>query len=321
MLPDLSTETAFKANFIADGPLAVRCQEGRRWEFKKQRIAADKMAIRLASFANTVGGTLIVGVGEVEDGGITYADGIHDISDADKFREQVLNHCDTRLKPVPISESFPLVVDGKAVVVFQVEPSVRIVAYQDGDRLKYPYRDSHGTKYMDAARVEMHIMDENRSKYLRFIKNYEAANGPVRVLFGRQMTGANYDSAKQNFRTPPDLPTPTEVHSVHDDYFVVGIGSRVPRENPLRTHAVSVPYECVEMLCPSPRWGSRRVRDGARTPGYRQGRSVLACTSRKPSSRQGVMLKRARPPVRGTDKETAVRLEAAQREPGRDYGA
>ena len=186
MLPDLSTEAAFKTNVVAEGPLPARSQEGRRWELKEQKISVEKAAIQLASLANTVGGTLIVGVGETEVAGVTYAEGIHDVPDADKYREQVLGHCDARLKPVPIGESFPLMVDGKAVVVFQVEPSVRIVAYQDGDRLKYPYRDSHGTKYMDAARVEMHIMDENKSKHLRFLKSYETAKGPVKVVFVQQ---------------------------------------------------------------------------------------------------------------------------------------
>lgn len=58
MLPDLSTEAAFKTNVVAEGPLPARSQEGRRWELKEQKISVEKAAIQLASLANTVGGTL-----------------------------------------------------------------------------------------------------------------------------------------------------------------------------------------------------------------------------------------------------------------------
>lgn len=48
-----------------------------------------------------------------------------------------------------MTESFPLVVGGNNLVAFRVEPSVRIVGFQEDDRrLIYPYRDSHGTKYL-----------------------------------------------------------------------------------------------------------------------------------------------------------------------------
>lgn len=105
-LPDLGTPAAFRKHINwDDDDLNVRTHEGVQMELKAgpKENHPEKLVHTIAAVANTLGGTIIVGVGEGgKKTGLTYADGLVPVKNGDKLRRDVTHLLGPRLTIDPL---------------------------------------------------------------------------------------------------------------------------------------------------------------------------------------------------------------------------
>jgi hypothetical protein len=159
------------------------------WDFKEQ-INFDKFdatAIDISAFANSMGGSLLIGISESKnDQNLRVAKGINPNIDLEKARSFLSGKVKDIIKPhVKFEESFITFEDGKTILSINIEPSIDLIGVKiniDKKAFCFPYRDEFGNKYFDFHEMEMKMRDnENRANFLKILKLIPNTEVPVQV--------------------------------------------------------------------------------------------------------------------------------------------
>lgn len=160
--------------------------ESIHWDYKQSfnPKKAEDLAIDLAAFANTFGGTLLIGVAEKTDGAKKVASGFVPGINVEEIRKTVHTHISEIISPKIDVQIVPIEVSGNLVVAINVEPSINLVGVRlDKDRrsFSFPYRTEYGNQYMSFEEVEKRMIDnKTRAMYLK-LKKYFPTDGKVNV--------------------------------------------------------------------------------------------------------------------------------------------
>ena len=160
--------------------------ESIHWDYKQSfnPKKAEDLAIDLAAFANTFGGTLLIGVAEKNDGAKKVASGFVPDINVEEIRKTVHTHISEIISPKIDVQVVPIDVSGNLIVAINVEPSVNLVGVcLDKDRrsFNFPYRTEFGNQFMTFEEVEKRMVDnKTRAMYLK-LKKYIPSGGKVNV--------------------------------------------------------------------------------------------------------------------------------------------
>ena len=158
--------------------------ESIHWDYKQAFNPKDPadIAIDLAAFANTYGGTLLIGVAEKKINGLKVASSFVPNVDAEEIKKQVHTRIHEIISPKIDVQVVPIDVSGNPIVAVNVEPSINLVGVcLDRDRRQYsfPYRTEYGNQYMIFEEVEKRMGDnKTRAMYLK-LKKYLPSGGRV----------------------------------------------------------------------------------------------------------------------------------------------
>lgn len=154
------------------------------WDYKQYFNSKEPtdIAIDLASFANTYGGTLLIGVAEKKENGLKVASNFVPNVDAEEIKKQVFTRILDLISPKINAQVVQFNVSDNVVVAINVEPSVNLVSVcLDKDRQSFciPYRTEYGNRYMSFEEVEKRMMDnKTRAMYLK-LKKFLPSGGKV----------------------------------------------------------------------------------------------------------------------------------------------
>lgn len=160
--------------------------ESIHWDYKQSfnPKKAEDLAIDLAAFANTFGGTLLIGVAEKSDGAKKVASGFVPGINVEEIRKTVHTHISEIISPKIDVQVVPIDVSGNLIVAINIEPSINLVGVcLDKDRrsFNFPYRTEFGNQFMTFEEVEKRMADnKTRAMYLK-LKKYIPSGGKVNV--------------------------------------------------------------------------------------------------------------------------------------------
>jgi len=160
--------------------------ESIHWDYKHSFSPkkSEDFAIDLAAFANTFGGTLLIGVAEKTDGAKKVASGFVPGINVEEIRKTVHTHISEIISPKIDVQVVPIEVSDNLIVAVNVEPSINLVGVcLDRDRRQYsfPYRTEYGNQFMIFEEVEKRMVDnKTRAMYLK-LKKYLPSGGKVNV--------------------------------------------------------------------------------------------------------------------------------------------
>jgi hypothetical protein len=147
--------------------------ESIHWDYKQMfnPKEPDNIAIDLAAFANTYGGTLLIGIAEKKINDIKVASSFVPNVDAEEIRKVVNTRIHEIISPKIDVQVVPIEVSGSHIVAVNVEPSINLVGVcLDRDRRQYsfPYRTEYGNQYMIFEEVEKRMVDnKTRAMFLK----------------------------------------------------------------------------------------------------------------------------------------------------------
>lgn len=147
--------------------------ESKHWDYKQSFNSKDSeaIAIDLAAFANTYGGTLLIGVAEKKENGLKVASGFVPNIDVEEIKKHVFTNILDLISPKIDVKVVQFDVSGNVVVAINVEPSVNLVSIcLDKDRRSFcfPWRTEYGNQYMPFEEVEKRMVDnKSRAMYLK----------------------------------------------------------------------------------------------------------------------------------------------------------
>lgn len=140
---------------------------------------AEETAIDLAAFANTFGGTLLIGISEKKNElGYKVAHSLCPVEDAEVIKRHL--HCTVLnyIRPTVKMETVVLQIESKIVVAVNVEPSVDLVGVClniEREAYCFPYRIEFGNRYFNFFEVEERMSESfsrrNFIKLCRFLPN------------------------------------------------------------------------------------------------------------------------------------------------------
>ena len=160
--------------------------EGIHWDYKQAFNPKDPadIAIDLAAFANTYGGTLLIGVAEKKINGLKVASSFVPNVDAEEIKKLVHTRIHEIISPKIDVQVVPIEVLGNPIVAVNVEPSINLVGvclYRDRWQYSFPYRTEYGNQYMIFEEIEKRMVDnKTRAMYLKLNK-YLPSGGKVKV--------------------------------------------------------------------------------------------------------------------------------------------
>ena len=154
------------------------------WDYKQvfnPKEPAD-IAVDLAAFANTCGGTLLIGVAEKKENGLKVASGFVPNIDVEEIKKHIFTNILDLISPKIDVEVVQFDVSGNVVVAINVEPSVNLVSVcldKDQRSFCFPWRTEYGNQYMSFEEVEKRMMDnKTRAMYLK-LKKFLPSGGKV----------------------------------------------------------------------------------------------------------------------------------------------
>ena len=179
--------TPFKTAQDFEGLIRLgETSESIHWDYKQSfnPKKAEDIAIDLAAFANTFGGTLLIGVAEKSDGAKKVASGFVPSINVEEIRKTVHTHICEIISPKIDVQVVPIDVSGNLIVAINIEPSINLVGVcLDKDRrsFNFPYRTEFGNQFMTFEEVEKRMADDKtRAMYLK-LKKYIPSGGKVNV--------------------------------------------------------------------------------------------------------------------------------------------
>ena len=160
--------------------------ESVHWDYKQQFNDEKKsdIAIDLAAFANTLGGTLLIGVSEKNIDGRKVANNLFNIADFERIKKSVYTSILDLISPHIDVQVVPIKMDNVLIVAINVEPSVNLVSVsqeKNGPYYCFPYRTDFGNRFMAFDEVERRMVDnKTRAMYLK-LKKYFPTDRKVNV--------------------------------------------------------------------------------------------------------------------------------------------
>ncbi|MDY6387990.1 MAG: ATP-binding protein [Fibrobacter sp.] len=160
--------------------------EGIHWDYKQQFNDEKKndVAIDLAAFANTLGGSLLIGVSEKNIDGRKVANNLFNIADFERIKKSVYTSILDLISPHIDVQVVPIKIDDALIVAINVEPSVNLVSVsqeKNGPYYCFPYRTDFGNRFMAFDEVEKRMMDnKSRAIYLK-LKKHIPSKGKVTI--------------------------------------------------------------------------------------------------------------------------------------------
>ena len=160
--------------------------EGIHWDYKQMlnpKEPAD-IAVDLAAFANTYGGTLLIGVAEKKINGLKVASGFAPNVDAEEIKKLVHTRIHEIISPKIDVQVVPIEISGNLIVAVNIEPSINLIGVcLDRDRRQYsfPYRTEYGNQFMIFEEVEKRMVDDKTSAMYLKLKKYFPTDGKVNV--------------------------------------------------------------------------------------------------------------------------------------------
>jgi len=188
-----------------------KTSESIHWDYKQQFNDEKKsdIAIDLAAFANTLGGTLLIGVSEKNIDGRKVANNLFNIDEFERIKKSVYTSVLDLISPHIDVQVVPIKVDDVLIVAINVDPSVNLVSVSQekkGPYYCFPYRTDFGNKYMAFEEVEKRMMDnKTRAMYLK-LKKYIPERSKIRIYptpLGNAQTEWTYewiDKAENEFK-------------------------------------------------------------------------------------------------------------------------
>lgn len=158
--------------------------ESIHWDYKQQFNDEKKsdIAIDLAAFANTLGGTLLIGVSEKSIDGRKVANTLFNIDDFERIKKSVYTSILDLISPHIDVQVVPIKMDNVLIVAINVEPSVNLVSVsqeKNGPYYCFPYRTDFGNRFMAFDEVERRMVDnKTRAMYLK-LKKHLPSGGKV----------------------------------------------------------------------------------------------------------------------------------------------
>ncbi|MEZ4225965.1 MAG: ATP-binding protein [Polyangiaceae bacterium] len=155
------------------------------WHRDDRREQGVECARDVAQFANTEGGTILVGIDEgVGASGLKVASAVRGVDDPSGLIGWIEQKIRTSLVPATVSRHcVNFEVNGKALVAINVPPSVHLVAVWDTERkrgVEYLYRTDHGKEWMNPDEVERHLMNGSRAAKLAVMAIWEKLDDAAR---------------------------------------------------------------------------------------------------------------------------------------------
>lgn len=172
--------------------ISLNCtQETLFVEFKKEvnlknrqlkNALAEELACDICQFANTLGGTILIGVeeGEGSISGLSVAKRFVNVDNIEQIR--VFLNDKVRNNYYPSSIKFDIVAieveNDICLLAINVSPLPNSMACvfspSSSDYLRYPFRTEFGKKYMRPFEVEARMNNRNRSLYLQLLNLWQA---------------------------------------------------------------------------------------------------------------------------------------------------
>lgn len=152
--------------------------EGIHWDYKQSlnpKEPAD-IAIDLAAFANTYGGTLLIGIAEKKENGLKVASGFVPNVDTEEIKKQVFTHILDLISPKIDIQIAQFNVSNNVVAAINVEPSVNLISVRskkDPHAYSFPCRTEYGNRCMSFEEVEKRMIEnKTRTMYLKLKKYF-----------------------------------------------------------------------------------------------------------------------------------------------------
>jgi hypothetical protein len=152
--------------------------EGIHWDYKQSlnpKEPAD-IAIDLAAFANTYGGTLLIGIAEKKENGLKVASGFVPNIDTEEIKKQVFTHILDLISPKIDVQIAQFNVSNNVVAAINVEPSVNLISVRskkDPHAYSFPCRTEYGNRCMSFEEVEKRMIEnKTRTMYLKLKKYF-----------------------------------------------------------------------------------------------------------------------------------------------------
>ena len=183
----ITTASTFQSTVILGTTTETRILEFKseyRWQKPKYDHAqraeqAEELCRDVAQFANTDGGTLLIGVTERDTtDGRKVADAIAPVADVDDFKQWIEQAIRNHLTPSTFPRSIDTIIapSGGCVLAINIPPSLHLVALwlPNGKRgIEYLYRTDHGKEWMNPDEVERHIMNGSRAMQIELSRVLE----------------------------------------------------------------------------------------------------------------------------------------------------
>ena len=153
--------------------------EGIYWDYKQMLNPKEpaNIAIDMAAFANTYGGTLLIGLSEKENdklNGLKVATGFAPKINAESIKKQICSIASSCIFPRISVKIDPIKISDNLVVAVNIEPSVNLVGVRtntERGNFCFPYRTEYGNTFMSFTEVEERMNNsKTRSMYLKLKK-------------------------------------------------------------------------------------------------------------------------------------------------------
>lgn len=212
---------------------------------QERRKEAQKEVCRdIAQFANTFGGSLLIGVAERDDStrGVKVAASIVPVTDAEVLRQWIEQAVVNYLVPSTFSHDIlPITLPEGVILSISIPPSRHLVSLWDRNEhtIEYVRRTSHGKEWMNPDEAERHLMDGSRAAKVALMAAREQARSDrVEIAGGLWWRRSNLDTSAERWN--PNRPI--TFGQIRESWFEL----KVPTKKLLSP--VTIPYELVEAV-------------------------------------------------------------------------
>jgi hypothetical protein len=153
-----------------------------------KREAHKELARDIAQFANTYGGTLLIGVSEDSKTAPSVADAVVSVPAPEAAQQWIAQAAQAYLVPSTLSiDVKAFAVSGGTVLAINVPASADLVAVWDREShaIEYVWRDGNAKAYMNPDEAERHRMDTGRAARLRLLDAMDSQQEAAAHLAGR----------------------------------------------------------------------------------------------------------------------------------------
>ncbi|NOY91360.1 MAG: ATP-binding protein [Deltaproteobacteria bacterium] len=201
-------------------------------EHEVRRKARLEITRDITAFANTWGGTILVGVDEEERDGRKVAGAIRGLSDIDELRKWIHESLNRHARAVPSVDLVTLPVSEGAVLAAHIDASPALCCVWHENAAQYCRRTDHGKAYMQPDEAFRRTLDRSRTIAI-------ALNSALKQVDLQDPVQIMPFSAPP--RSPPSGPARLVVSKVGDGYLVV-TAFRDSRSSPM----ITIPFGLID---------------------------------------------------------------------------